>query len=153
MKQLPEISKTATISRVRDAAKNGGYSIEIEQDRFVISIPSDDLFLPGDDQLSSPFLPFLAELAKELGTLDTRIEIQAHLDNIPSPSARFSSGWELSIAQAAAVYRYFIDLGIPAERLNFAGFAEHQPVRSNDSALGRAKNRRIELILKSAEVL
>ena len=89
---------------------------------------------------------------KRLGTIirdvDCSLRIEGHTDNVPIHTARYSSNWELSAARAVAVVKYFIsECGIAPERLSAAGYADSKPRWPNDTALHRAKNRRVEVTL------
>jgi chemotaxis protein MotB len=78
------------------------------------------------------------------------IRVVGHTDNVPvakSLQATFPTNWELSVARATNVVRYLQEVGIPAERLVPSGRAEYDPVAPNDTAEGRQKNRRIEIML------
>jgi chemotaxis protein MotB len=66
---------------------------------------------------------------------------------VPIKSRRFPSNWELWTARAVTVARFLADKGVPPTRLSAAGYAESQPVASNDTPEGRAQNRRIEIVL------
>ena len=74
-------------------------------------------------------------------------QIAGHTDNKPIKSARFPSNWELSTARGVAVTRFLAANGVPETRLSAAGYADTQPVASNDTPEGRAQNRRIEIVL------
>jgi chemotaxis protein MotB len=63
-------------------------------------------------------------------------------------SSQFDSNWELSSSRATHIARIFLDLkAMPPERMSAAGFAEFHPIASNDTADGRAKNRRVDLVI------
>jgi chemotaxis protein MotB len=75
------------------------------------------------------------------------LSVEGHTDNVPI-SGRFPSNWELSTARATTVLRELIEHhGIPADRLQAAGYADERPVASNDTPDGRAANRRVELVV------
>ncbi len=81
------------------------------------------------------------------------VQINGHTDNIPIETEQFPSNWELSSARAIAVLRLFVDeIGIDARTLNATGYGEHHPVATNWTKVGRAKNRRIEIILVYSEM-
>lgn len=81
-----------------------------------------------------------------------RVQINGHTDNIPIETEQFPSNWELSSARAIAVLRLFVDkIGIDARTLNATGYGEYHPVATNWTRVGRAKNRRIEIILVYSE--
>jgi chemotaxis protein MotB len=64
-------------------------------------------------------------------------------------SQQFNSNWDLSAGRSASVAAYFSgQLGIASERLEVSGFADTKPLESNDNANGRARNRRIEIIVE-----
>lgn len=81
------------------------------------------------------------------------VQINGHTDNIPIETEQFPSNWELSSARAIAVLRLFVDeIGIDARTLNATGYSEYHPVATNWTRVGRAKNRRIEIILVYSEM-
>ena len=79
------------------------------------------------------------------------IEVEGHTDNAPISTARFPSNWELSSARASSVVRLFIEQGIVAKRLRAVGAADNQPVLPNDTAEGRARNRRVTITVLTPE--
>jgi chemotaxis protein MotB len=86
-----------------------------------------------------------------------RITVEGHTDDEPINSPQFPSNWELSAARAAAVVRYFIEHGIPADRLRAAGYADTHPLAPNRDAAGnpipenQAKNRRVVIELEKID--
>jgi chemotaxis protein MotB len=101
-------------------------------------------------KLSSPviFESGSAELKKLLGHLKdmkNTVIVDGHTDNIPIHGHRFGSNWELSAARAFSVIYFYIKRGIAPERLLAHGFGEFRPFFSNETELGRAMNRRIEI--------
>lgn len=76
------------------------------------------------------------------------IAVHGHTDAVPIHSVRYPSNWELSGARAGSVVRYFEANGIDKQRLRAVGFADTRPLADNDSAEGRASNRRVELVLE-----
>jgi len=84
------------------------------------------------------------------GLTNQRIEINGYTDNVPigpELKSRFPSNWELSTARATDVVRYLIKEGVSPQLLSATGYGEQDPVASNSTAAGRAKNRRIEIVL------
>jgi chemotaxis protein MotB len=78
----------------------------------------------------------------------TRIQVEGHTDDIPIRRPPFLSNWELSSARATSVVRFMQDrVGMDPGLLSATGFSEYQPVDSNPTDQGRAKNRRIELVI------
>ena len=76
------------------------------------------------------------------------MRVEGHTDNIPIHNAEFDSNWELSSARATRIARLLLELhAISPDRLSAAGYAEFHPVVGNDSAEGRAENRRVDLVV------
>jgi chemotaxis protein MotB len=76
------------------------------------------------------------------------VAIEGHTDNQPISSARYPSNWELSNARATSVLRYMLDHdGLPASRLSSTGYADTKPVADNATPEGKAKNRRVEIVV------
>ena len=89
----------------------------------------------------------LAQLTDQLAAFPGRISVEGHSDSRPITTQRFPSNWELSSARASAVLRFLTRKGIDAGRLRAIGYADTQPLAANDGATGRARNRRVELVL------
>jgi chemotaxis protein MotB len=75
------------------------------------------------------------------------VRVEGHTDNVPIATERFPSNWELSSARATAVVRFLEGAGLPREKIWAAGFGEMWPVATNTTSEGRARNRRIEVVL------
>lgn len=117
-------------------------------DRVQLRVKDNILFPTAEAGLSGPGSALLARLADRLGDSDYRITVEGHTDNRPIRTWRYPSNWELSAARAAAVVRELIDAGIRPGRLYAVGLADTQPIAGNDTATGRAENRRVDLVLE-----
>lgn len=117
-------------------------------DRVQLRVKDNILFPTGEAGLSGPGRALLARLADRLDGSDYRITVEGHTDNRPIQTWRYPSNWELSAARAAAVVRQLIDAGIRPGRLHAVGLADTQPIAGNDTATGRAENRRVDLVLE-----
>ncbi len=127
--------------------------IRVVGDRFVF--PSEVFFDTGQAQLLPEGRAELDKLANALIDLDKQIpseiawvlRVDGHTDVRPINSPIFKSNWELSSARAISVVQYLISLGVPAQRLVAAGFAEFQPLDTGVTEEAYKRNRRIELKL------
>ena len=94
-------------------------------------------------------------ISQSLKQNDYSISVEGHTDNIPIHTAQFPSNWELSSFRATNVARYFIQKGVGRKRISAVGYADTRPIADNNSAAGRALNRRVSLVIhvdeKSAE--
>ena len=129
-------------------------NIRIVGDRFVFQ--SEVLFPSGQTTINDAGKAEMAKLASALIDLASEIppdinwvlRVDGHTDNIPvSPGRGVKDNWELSADRAAAVVRFLIEAGVPANRLVAAGLGEFQPLVEEDSDEARNRNRRIELKL------
>lgn len=111
-------------------------------------INSEILFPSGQADLSLAGVVVLQSLTQVLKKNDFQVAVEGHTDSIPIRSARFPSNWELSSSRAGSVVRYFEANGIESHRLRAVGYADTRALASNDSAEGRAKNRRVELTME-----
>ena len=75
--------------------------------------------------------------------------MEGHTDDNPIITSKFPSNWELSAVRASTVVRLLIDNGVMATRLTALGYGENRPVESNDTEEGRARNRRVTLMILS----
>ena len=118
----------------------------------LITVLSDQvLFAPGTATLNPSSWLLLDRLAEVFRTVPNTIEVVGHTDSVPISTAQFPSNWELSTARAGSVVRYLIDsMALPPERLRASGLADVAPVDTNDTAEGRARNRRVEITVLSA---
>ena len=127
--------------------------IRIVGDRFVFQ--SEVLFSLASAELSDDAKRQLLPVANALKDIAAKIpqdinwvlRVDGHTDRRPISTAQFPSNWELSTARAISVVRFFIDQGIPANRLVAAGFGEYQPLDGGTDEIAFRRNRRIELKL------
>lgn len=128
--------------------------IEIEQLRegLRLNLSQEILFLSGSASLNQEGIAVLRKVAERLKALPNPVEVRGHTDNVAvSSTSRYRSNWELAAARSAEVVGLFIASGVAPERLSVVSRAQFDPVASNDTQQGRAKNRRIEIRLRPAE--
>lgn len=112
-----------------------------------VELKTDIFFESGSAIPNAKALSTMERLANTLSPFPNLIRIEGYTDNLPIRSLQFPSNWELSAARAASVVHVFIAKGIDSSRLAIVGFSDQQPKQSNDSALGRAANRRVLLVI------
>lgn len=117
-----------------------------------IEIKSSILYRSGSAHLSRKAVPVLRKIAKTLAKFPNQIQVEGFTDNIPIHTPTYPSNWELSAARAASVVNLFTKEGISPGRLSAIGYAEHKPIASNDTAEGRSKNRRINIVVQSEAI-
>lgn len=112
-----------------------------------LEINASVLFSSGDARLQPGSLQSLSAVAKELAKIDNPIQVEGHTDNIPIKSEFFPSNWELSSARAGSVVRLFVEQGVAPARLEAIGFADNKPLDTNVTPEGRARNRRVNVMI------
>jgi chemotaxis protein MotB len=87
-------------------------------------------------------------VAAAMKKIPNPVRLEGHSDSMPIRTPRFGSNWELSAARGIALMEILSDrFGVPQERLSIAGYADTAPIASNDTAEGRARNRRVDIVL------
>jgi chemotaxis protein MotB len=126
--------------------------LEMAEDRrgLVLAIPEAFSFDTGRASLSEQASSLMARVAGVLKTLPNAVRVEGHTDNTPIHTVRFTSNWELSTARATEVVAFFVQSGLSADRLSAAGYSEYHPRASNDSTEGRARNRRVDIVILNA---
>ncbi|MDX5410415.1 MAG: flagellar motor protein MotD [Thauera sp.] len=114
-----------------------------------VEINASLLFAPGDSALGQDAVDALRAVAQVLAPAPFPITVEGHTDNIPINTFRFPSNWELSAVRASTVARLFIDNGVSPDRLTAAGYADQRPVAGNEDEVGRARNRRVTVLIES----
>ena len=142
----------AQVSANLDSAIGGveGTTVVAYSDHSVnVQVGNNGLFSTGGVALSAEGSRLLSTVAQLLAGQDSNITVVGHTDNVPvGNSSRFSSNEELSFARAVSTLQFLRDQGIPSERLSATGFGAGSPIAGNDTAEGRAQNRRVEIILR-----
>lgn len=150
-----ETNEFAQIKHELDAyAKSHGFSSSvkttIEKRGLVIRVLTDDLlFASGQATLSSNATSLLSEIGQLLNIDETHpISVEGNTDDVPIHSSLYPSNWQLSTARASSVVEFLITHGIAASRLTASGNADQRPVASEATEAGRARNRRVEIVLR-----
>jgi len=153
-KELISLKKTHEdlLEELHDEIVQGEIEITRLKNKLSVKMVDRILFGSGSAEVKSAGRKVLARVAEILKKVEDRqIRVEGHTDNVPISSRlrkKFPSNWELSTARATHVVRYLQEKGgIDPTLLSAAGYAQYRPVASNKTAEGRAKNRRIEIVL------
>ncbi|WP_168582410.1 OmpA/MotB family protein [Gephyromycinifex aptenodytis] len=115
-----------------------GLVVNIVTDKVLFDIGMADLRPAGGEVLD-----IIAPTVKGLPNV---ITVEGHTDNVPI-SGQYRSNWELSTARATTVLQHLLRAGVPASRVSAAGYADQRPLTSNKSTAGRARNRRVAVVV------
>ena len=125
----------------------GFVEVESGENQLTIRMMGEATFDTGRADLRSEFLPLLLKIGEILGKTKAEIIIAGHTDDVPLSGGPFGSNLGLSMARAGAVAEFLLSKNtIDPRRLSTMGFGEYRPLTSNDTAEGRRKNRRVEII-------
>ncbi len=135
-------------SLVGSEAMKGRVRTNLGPRGLTVSLGEVGFFDSGSDEIKPEGRALLDSIATGLNSLENHIRIEGHTDNVPIQTARFPSNWELSTARATRIVSYLLtNYRLSPDRLSAAGYAEYRPVASNDTGEGRARNRRVDIIV------
>tara|TARA_R110002072_G_scaffold45422_5_gene126325 strand:+ start:7893 stop:8735 length:843 start_codon:yes stop_codon:yes gene_type:complete len=121
-------------------------SVSYDADKVVVRFSEAKSFSSGSEELKDDMLPIVEKIETVLAECEGDIIVSGYTDNLPVNSRRFRSNWDLSAARAVSVVHQLIfNNKIDPNRVMAAGRAETNPLTDNDTAEGRAKNRRVEI--------
>ena len=125
-----------------DQLKVSGNELWIE-----IELSSSLLFPSGDALPNNAAFEIIEKVAKILAPYENPVHVEGFTDNLPIKTPQFPTNWELSAARAASIVRMLAMDGVKPQRLASVGYGEFQPVADNATAEGRARNRRVVLVI------
>lgn len=140
------------IKMIKDYAAKEGMSNSIQlkiTDRGLEADLSDNvLFESGKAELSAKACEILDKFGDIYLTNNAVIQVEGHTDNVPIHNGKYQSNWQLSTDRATNVIIYWISkYPSKAENLSAAGYGEHHPIDTNDTFEGKARNRRVRIIM------
>jgi len=143
------------LEKMKSEIAKGQIAISVLEGKLTATMVDSVLFEPGKAEVRKPGREVLAKVASILTDASNRsIRIEGHTDDAPIGRAlaqRYPTNWELSAARAVNVTRFLQDQGIDPGILSAVAYGEWKPVATNDTSAGKAKNRRIEIILEPNE--
>lgn len=146
-----QTTKDSLIQEMASEINDNQIQITQLADKLKVSIVDKILFASGEATLSEEGLKVLERVGNIIKKEDKIIRVEGHTDNIPIKgklAKTFPTNWELSNARATNVVRLLEDVvRVPPEKLEAVGMGEHHPIASNEDIIGRAQNRRIEIML------
>jgi len=127
--------------------KQGQVKVTQSPRGITVQINASTLFPSGEATLAPTSVAALSAVAKVLAQTDNPIQVEGHTDDIPIKSPIYPSNWELSSARAASVVRLLAQAGVSPSRMEAIGFADNKPVDTNATPEGRARNRRVNILI------
>jgi chemotaxis protein MotB len=150
--QMPPLN--SNLRDAQQALRERGIDPRLEARGLVISLPQAILFPSGQDEISDSARPMIWQIADVLSAMPNKVSLVGHTDAIPIHNSRFKNNFELSAARSLKLLALLsTHYGIPESRLSATSFGSYNPKAPNDTADGRAENRRVEIVIlpESAE--
>ena len=158
--QLAEASKSvegtkatydALVGRLQGELSSGQVQIEQLRDGVNVNLSQDILFKSGSAELDKEGRELLLKVAEDLKASPFQVQVIGHTDNQKigkGLASKYPTNWELGSARSSRIVRLFDEAGIPKDRMAAVSASDSRPREANDTAEGRAKNRRIEIRLR-----
>lgn len=145
----PAVALRDEVERALAPELAAGYLQIVEDPRgLVVEVPEAGAFDVGQADLAPEARAMLSRIATMLTALPNAVRVEGHSDTTPIRTPQYASNWDLSTARATRVVEFLVTTGgLAPSRLSAAGYAEFKPRASNDTAEGRARNRRVDLVL------
>jgi chemotaxis protein MotB len=126
----------------------GAVRLQLDQRGLVISLQEKAFFPSGDDTIYAQAYPSIEQVAKTMAKLRNPVRLEGHTDSVPIHNARFGNNWALSTARSIALLELLEQrFGLDSSRFAVAGYAQTLPAAPNDTEEGRARNRRVEIVI------
>lgn len=129
----------------------GLVEVVVDKRGVVIRLSEKLTFEAGSSALKPAAKKLIELVAPMIARLNVPIEVEGHTDTTPIKSAQFASNWELSIDRATKMVRAFEKCGVDPSKLSATGYAHLRPIADNMTREGKAKNRRVEIVIKLSE--
>jgi chemotaxis protein MotB len=134
--------------------KDGKVEVSLEPRGLVVSLKETAFFTSGEAVINVTSYPTLAKLADVLKDTSNPLHIEGHTDAQPIHNSRFQSNWELSAARSIAMMEALSTrFAVDRKRMAIVGYADNMPEASNDTPEGRAKNRRVDIVIQNQQVV
>ena len=134
---------------LKQEIKEGQIDVETTARTILIRIREKGSFASGSALLNTSFVGVIDKIASALTQIEGKIAVEGHTDNVPINTFAYPSNWDLSAARSVAVVRRMLDIApLQPTRVTASGFADTRPQAINSTLEGRARNRRVEIVVK-----
>ena len=138
----------AALSMAQATLQQHGITLRMERRGLVITLPQAVLFPSGEDSIRDEALPTIEQIAAVLRDLDNKVLLIGHADTTPIHNRYFRNNWELSAARSIQLLEVLTkQFGLSEGRFSVASEGSFNPTGRNDNEDGRARNRRVEIVI------
>lgn len=150
-KDFRQIKSSIEAYLVKQGAQNK-VDLTITRRGLIVSLKEAGFFDSGQAQIKPGAHELINTIAEAVSQYNNPLRLEGHTDNIPISSAQFPSNWELSTARAVNGLKYLIkNFDVDPAKISAIGYAEFRPLADNATPEGRAKNRRVDLVMLSSD--
>ncbi|MDR2788532.1 MAG: type VI secretion system protein TssL, long form [Candidatus Accumulibacter sp.] len=135
---------------LREEIAQGKVFVDEDDFHSAVTFNGDDMFVSGRVQVNSGILPLLDRVAAEIGKVSGAVQVIGHSDDRPVKVARFPDNQALSRARADNVAKALEARGVASARIETLGKADSEPIADNATAAGRARNRRVQIVVQQS---
>jgi len=134
---------------LRTEIDQGQIDVESEARIIIIRIRERGSFTSGSALLNTSFVGVIDKIASALTQIEGKIAVEGHTDDVPINTFAYPSNWDLSAARSVSVVRRMLNIStLRPDRVTASGFADTRPQAINSTAEGRARNRRVEILVR-----
>jgi chemotaxis protein MotB len=139
---------SAALEAIKQELEQDHLDVQLDSRGVVVSLPQALLFPPGEDRINNVALATVRVIGDVLGKIPNNVTLVGHADAVPIHTARFNSNWELAAARGLRLLELLSTrYGIEESRLSVQSLGSNDPTSSNDTPDGRARNRRVEIVI------
>ena len=150
-KDFRQIKATIEAYLIKQGAQNK-VSLGITRRGLIVSLKEAGFFDSGQAQIRQDAYELINNIAEVVTQYNNPIRLEGHTDNVPISTAQFPSNWELSTARAVNGLKYLVKhFDVDPNKISATGFGEFRPIAENTTSEGRARNRRVDLVMLSGE--
>jgi len=144
-----EETKEMLEKKLKTEIDDESISLEMDERGLVIVLSDNVLFDSGKAEVKEDADGVLTKVAQIIKkkVSDKDVGVSGHTDNVPITHSSWKTNWELSTARATNVLHALVERGVLPEKLSATGYGEHRPRETNGTEEGRAKNRRVEIVI------
>lgn len=150
-KEFKEIQSAIEAYLIKHGAQNK-VSLSITRRGLVVSLKEAGFFDSGSAVIKPAGYQLLNTIIEAMTQYSNPMRVEGHTDNVPISTPLFPSNWELSVSRATNVLRYLQkNFDVEPGKLSATGYGEFRPTTENVTVEGRAKNRRVDIVLLGSE--
>lgn len=143
---LPSVQFLST--ELKSEIGAGKLQLRLESRGLVVSLTEAAFFPTGQDTINPAGYVSIGKIAEAIRRLPNPVRLEGHTDSVPIHNERFQSNWELSVARGLAMLTLLThQFDVPQSQLSVAGYADNRPLGPNDTEDGRARNRRVDIVI------